>query len=223
MLKQTKILGLHFLLLVFLCILASCNSLRNNIKLREKIDDPNEKSTSNIDNKIGDSNPTETVESFQYMFEYISDIKIGNIPFNDRNNVSIALLPKVNALLSNLTDSTNLECTINLNVYNPKSDSILLKKLNYTLLVDQKILAKDTLMDSIVFFPDAGNEYSLWIETNIQPYLNSFKDTSDATDVLKGFLHLNNRDVQTTLVLDSIEYSIKDEDFLDINGAKIRF
>lgn len=225
MCKHSKILGLFFSSLLIVCFFANCNSLKKNIKIREKIEDTYQSDTIDLDQRI--DNPTltltKTTDSFQYIFEYISDIKIGNIPFNDQNNVSLALLPKTNALLANLQDSTNLEFMINLNIYNPKSDSVLLKKLNYTLLVDQKVLVKDTLVDSIVFSPDAANEYSLWIETNIDTYLNSFKDPKDATDALKGFLHLNNRVLQTTLLIDSIEYVIKDKVFLDIDGTKIKF
>ena len=198
---MSKAIGKYVFILFVLLLTTKCVSLKKN----------------SIDVPIIVSNPCE------YFFQDVSDVRLDNILFNDKNTVSLALLPKVNSLLSNVSDTTLLEYAVNLKLQNTTSDTLFLKRFNYSVYVDKKIMDQGIVEDSLVILPNRSTEYSLLMQTKISDYASVFQDPQESTNTLKGFLGLNNQVVKSSLEIDSVFYTINGQECVDGDKKKIKF
>lgn len=149
-----------------------------------------------------------TEDICKYTYASISDIHIGDIAFNQDNSVSLALLPKVNAMLRRTSDSVAIEYTINLRINNLTGDSILLESFNYSLRYDSQLFDKGSIVDSLSIEPYQVLNYPLFIQTTLPKLIDISDDEEETLDIIKGALKLNNREVKESLELDSISYII---------------
>ena len=159
----------------------------------------------------------------EYEFDNISDIRVDDILFNDKNSVALALLPKVNSLLSNVSDTTMLEYSINLKLKNLTADTLCLKQFRYTLYVDKKIMDLGVIEDSITISPYHIEKYSLLIQSKVADYRKVFKDSKESANILKGLLGLNNQVVNSSLEITGIVYEVNEKELIDDNVKKIKF